>query len=197
MPEVRRAGAAVPALRPAPRSRDVPVGGAVSAAGLRAVKALTVHQPWAGLIAAGCKTAECRSWPPPPSLVGGDLAIHAAKRRAAARDGALDALAALEARHRRALGLAYGCVVAVVRRVEAWRVVYVGGSGWADDVKVRSLDGKTMRFVRPDGWGDWSPGVWLWTWEAVDRLDPVVPARGRQGVWDWRPPFGPLEMWTA
>ena len=32
------------------------------------MKALTLHQPWASLIAHGVKTIETRSWAPPRSL---------------------------------------------------------------------------------------------------------------------------------
>lgn len=42
------------------------------------VKALTVRQPWAGLIALGIKDVENRTWTPVPVLVPGDrFAIHA------------------------------------------------------------------------------------------------------------------------
>ncbi len=46
-----------------------------------AMRALTLHQPWASLIALGHKTTETRSWPAPKMLVGSRIAIHAAKRR--------------------------------------------------------------------------------------------------------------------
>ena len=42
--------------------------------------AITLHQPWASLIALGLKTVETRSWPAPSRLVGHTIAIHAAKR---------------------------------------------------------------------------------------------------------------------
>ena len=42
--------------------------------------AITLHQPWASLIALGIKTVETRSWPAPARLVGQTIAIHASKR---------------------------------------------------------------------------------------------------------------------
>lgn len=39
--------------------------------------ALTLHQPWASLVAAGRKPIENRSWAPPKGLIGHDFAIHA------------------------------------------------------------------------------------------------------------------------
>ena len=44
------------------------------------VYAITLHQPWATLIALGVKTVETRSWPAPERLLGQTIAIHAGKR---------------------------------------------------------------------------------------------------------------------
>lgn len=41
------------------------------------MKAITIHQPWADLIAAGTKTIETRTW---PTQFRGVLAIHAGKK---------------------------------------------------------------------------------------------------------------------
>lgn len=43
------------------------------------MKALTLHQPWASLIALGVKTIETRSWRAPQALIGQRIAIHAGK----------------------------------------------------------------------------------------------------------------------
>ena len=42
--------------------------------------AITLHQPWALLIALGIKTVETRSWPAPARLVGQRIAVHAGRR---------------------------------------------------------------------------------------------------------------------
>ena len=42
--------------------------------------AITLHQPWASLIALGIKTVETRSWPAPARLIGHTIVIHAGKR---------------------------------------------------------------------------------------------------------------------
>lgn len=44
------------------------------------MKAITLWQPWATLIAIGAKTIETRSWPAPPALYGQRIAIHAASK---------------------------------------------------------------------------------------------------------------------
>lgn len=45
------------------------------------MKVLTLHQPWASLVALGVKTIETRSWRAPESLLCEPIAIHAAARR--------------------------------------------------------------------------------------------------------------------
>lgn len=45
------------------------------------MKALTIRQPWATLIALGVKTIETRSWRAPQSLIGQTIAIHAGKHQ--------------------------------------------------------------------------------------------------------------------
>lgn len=43
------------------------------------IPALSLHEPWAVLMAAGEKVVETRSYPPPPRHVGRRIAIHASK----------------------------------------------------------------------------------------------------------------------
>lgn len=50
------------------------------------MKALTLHQPYASLIARGVKTIETRTWPAPAGLIGERIAIHAGKNRRGFKD---------------------------------------------------------------------------------------------------------------
>ena len=43
------------------------------------MKAISLWQPWASLIACEAKRIETRSWKPPQSLIGERIAIHAAQ----------------------------------------------------------------------------------------------------------------------
>jgi len=45
------------------------------------MKAITLWQPWASLVAAKVKTIETRAWPAPSALIGQRIAIHAATRK--------------------------------------------------------------------------------------------------------------------
>lgn len=40
--------------------------------------ALTMHEPWATLLATGVKRIETRSWPAPPGVIGSMVALHGA-----------------------------------------------------------------------------------------------------------------------
>jgi len=44
------------------------------------MRALTLIQPWAGLIATGAKRIENRTWRPPADMIGQRFAIHAGKK---------------------------------------------------------------------------------------------------------------------
>lgn len=49
----------------------------------RAMKAITLHQPWASLVVVGAKTVETRSW---ATSYRGPLVVHAGKRPPAGSD---------------------------------------------------------------------------------------------------------------
>lgn len=51
------------------------------------MKAITLWQPWAELVALGVKHIETRSWPAPPAIIGQRIAIHAAAKRPPAWGG--------------------------------------------------------------------------------------------------------------
>lgn len=87
------------------------------------MKALTIRQPWATLIALGVKTIETRSWRAPKALIGQRIAIHAGATRgsvfnvlkAAVRDLDSDAIAlcnALYALDIEPIDLPLGAIVA-------------------------------------------------------------------------------------
>lgn len=131
------------------------------------MKALTLWQPWAQLIAVGAKSYETRSWPAPRNLIGQRIAIHAAKRW----DRDLQAIC-LEEPFRSALlefsspsDLPRGVVVATARLLECFPTSSLNPS----------------RAER--SFGDWGPGRYAWLLVDVDRLKKPIPARGAQGIW--------------
>lgn len=87
------------------------------------MKALTLWQPWASLIAVGVKAIETRSWPAPAALV-------------------------------------------------VWAPCEHGG--------IEPIDVSDQQ-----PYGDFAPGRWAWLLDHVEQLPQPVPAKGRQGVWNW------------
>ena len=145
------------------------------------MKALTLHQPWATLIAAGVKTTETRSWRPPRSLTGHRIALHAGKQIIKSRNG-------LGAGTWEMMNTLYGAdwsdkiPRASTRLADACRVL-------ALDLKTgtAALDKTPARTVQADPYGDFSHGRWLWFLEDIQPCNPPVLAKGAQGLWNWEP----------
>lgn len=170
------------------------------------MKALTVRQPWASLIALGVKTIETRSW---STRYRGPLAVHAGKARpdlcwegggyaiAADDDGRFMYRGHLGARS----SLPLGAVVAVVDLIDVVPIID-GSLGWTEDsdtppaAVVVSWDSAAMLVdTRETGpfpdvtdqlpFGVFAPGRFAWLLGDVRPLVPPVPAKGRQGLWTW------------
>ena len=149
------------------------------------MRAITLWQPFASLVACGHKTVETRSWSPPRSLIGERIAIHAAGRptqrsEMIAVSSCLPALSPINVTE----PFPRGAVVATARLVEAGEVVFRSPTARAHWVSFR--DGKAGHEAIC-ACGDYSVGRWLWFLEDIECVDPPVPARGYQGWWEWTP----------
>ena len=160
----------------------------------RPLMALTVHPPWSGMIAAGLKPVENRSWPPPPQLIGQRLAIHSGKRVDSA---ALQVLG----EHQELLGIPDGALdhslarSAIVAVVTLRGAVRVTDAGQPDEPPSPLQIGQPRRLrphrilggLPPPAALDairspWAMGPWLWVLGDVLAIDPV-PCQGAQKVW--------------
>lgn len=166
------------------------------------MKALTLTQPWASLVAIGAKKIETRSW---RTAYRGPLAIHAAKgfpkdaKRLVTDEwefyGALNPFHAEALRHagarlipcvfgRRELGrLHLGCVIATCRLVSCIPTRELQHNQVIEtDLFAKgptfNLDGRERAF------GDYSPGRWAWLLADVQACEPI-PAKGHLSLWDW------------
>jgi hypothetical protein len=142
------------------------------------MKALTLTQPWATLVAIGAKKIETRSWRTP---YRGTLAIHAAKGFPKWAKETCN-----EPEFARELGsdpLPLGMVIATCRLISCIptrelqenrliEVDYLAGCG---DFY---LDDKERAF------GDYSAGRWAWLLADVQQCQPI-PAKGALSLWDW------------
>ena len=156
------------------------------------LSALTVRQPWAGLIARGEKRFETRSWAPPKLLVGQRLAIHAGQARLP-RDLSATQIRAIES----GLGLPFarwdelpfGAIVCTAILDGAYRV---GGSSRLPQrlAVSETLAGSNMMDAielepAEEHFGDFHTGRWLWALREIKLCDRPVRTRGQRRVWKW------------
>ena len=147
------------------------------------MKALTLTQPWATLVAIGAKRIETRSW---NTNYRGPLAIHAAKGFPKWAEALCH-----EEPFRSALAnsdfLPLGGVLATCNLVSVIPVVRFQKS------PVLELDGPDGRQYHYEltktemQFGDYSPGRYAWLLDGVRCLDGVETARGALGLWEWTP----------
>lgn len=141
------------------------------------MKAITIIQPWATLIALGEKQFETRSW---ATRHRGELAIHAGKiiDRIACE---IPAIKSALARHGyTADNLPTGAVVAIARLAECHKVNGIQGNIAASiGTEYRIIEGNELGF----GWYDF--GRFAWELADVQQLLEPIPAKGQQGLWNW------------
>lgn len=140
------------------------------------IKAITLWQPWASLLALGPKKYETRSW---KTNHRGWIAIHAASKF----DGLVN-----DAYHRfekELIEIGYdpiweaprGAVVAIANLSS---IIKCGGA-------------LTSQYLIPDlhdvlPYGDYSPGRFVWVFSEIVPVLPPVPATGGQRLWNWDAP---------
>lgn len=133
------------------------------------MRALSLIEPWATLVAAGKKRYETRSWAAPPSAIGSSvrIAIHASKSREAIKDGTASQLM-------HAVGLEspdpwpLGMIIAVVSVTGCYRTESVRDN----------LDGMELIL------GNYGDGRYAWRLEGLWRLQQPIPCRGSLGLWE-------------
>lgn len=145
------------------------------------MKALTIWQPWATLIALGEKCIETRSW---STTYRGPLAIHAGTHwsdfqgyTALWGNHFRDVLA----RHRVIpsqkygmvpMDLPLGVVVATCTLVQCEEI---------NQALIDSLSEQETAF------GNYTLGRYAWVLEGIQKLHHPIPARGLQRLWNWEP----------
>ena len=132
------------------------------------IKALSLWQPWASLVAEGHKTYETRSW---QTNYRGWLAIHAARRwkrdqQEIMRRWPYNALPLPDP-------LPTGAIVAVARLVDVLPVELLG-AGELDEIE--------------HAVGNFADGRYAWQLTSVITLQKPLPVAGGQGLWWWDVP---------
>jgi len=162
------------------------------------MRAISLHQPWATLIAIGVKPYETRGYHPPAALIGRRIAIHAAQTRRAARDlyGTWRAddvrreiLAALAAAGISGVDdLPFGAVVCTAVLRAAYRCGDPAPAIAPEALLVDRIMGPAplaprgnLPAIEGDPFGHYAPGRWAWRLTDVRRLEAPLPLKGRQG----------------
>ena len=165
------------------------------------MKAITIYQPWAALIAVGAKIYETRNW---ATNYRGKIAIHAGKKKPSAimttEDiniiPAMGCAFGIQERQiidivRYLDSLPLGAVIATAELIGCYEVLDDGAA--KDNQKL-----KITRYIQRRNYsreyiqgnelllGEWTPGRYAWELANVQMLPEPVPARGKQGLWDWR-----------
>lgn len=128
------------------------------------MKAITLHQPWASLMAAEIKRIETRSW---GTSYRGPLAIHAGKK--VVYDDEL--LSLLNCTWE---SLPRGAVLCIVDLIEI--------------VPTEIIRGRLTDVER--GCGDYYDGRYAWRTKMIKVFEKPIPCDGHQGLWNWEPPPG-------
>lgn len=160
------------------------------------MKAITIWQPWASLLACGEKRYETRGW---ATKYRGPIAIHAAARdpMRIPHSEELEKFSAITA-----IGLwnqlPRGAVIATAELVNVWHIVWNPGPDVDAARKIPvGAESLTLDKHAPDfgdyfvpsemelAFGDWTPGRYAWELANVKPIAPVL-AKGKQGLWEWR-----------
>ena len=153
------------------------------------MRALSLWQPWAQLIAVKHKRIETRSWPPPGARVGERIAIHASKRKAKPHQFTPKEndmlLAALGPAWHKAIP--YGAIVCTARLAAVEEVLQ-------DRSNIPRHNGTIPSQLSPDGvarqvavelaFGDYEPGRFMWKLEDIHPLEEPIAYRGEQRLFE-------------
>lgn len=130
------------------------------------MKALTISQPFASLIADGEKWIENRTW---STNYRGPIAIHAGKGSQYLNKAELAEFPT-------------GVVLAVAELtacVEISQIKWNARSDWSNTIRGTSrtwLDALNHEHAE---------GPWCWILDNVTKLELPISASGKQGIWDW------------
>jgi activating signal cointegrator 1 len=167
------------------------------------MKALTLTQPWASLVAIGAKKIETRSW---STDYRGPLAIHAAKGLGPV-GGKTGLRALIESQpFNRALcdvgsngmldwwgkdvvdELPLGAIVAVCRLVSVIQIDRIEGNWLHGAAMIDGSPVMTHLTSQERAFGDYAPKRFAWLLTDLRPIDPPIPAKGALSLWDWDEP---------
>ena len=135
------------------------------------MKAITVLQPWAWLLATGKKRCETRSW---KTNYRGEILIHAGKKNMTN----IMRQTFFEAMYMKQAG---------VFNTEMITEAIIGKANLVNCVRIDEAIHRLIReqHIEEDAFGNFSPERYAWVMENPVLFGTPIPARGYQGLWTW------------
>lgn len=156
------------------------------------MKAITLTQPWATLVAIGAKQIETRGW---STNYRGPLAIHAAKGIGPV-GGARGLMSLCRSEPFRSALLSAGILgtpalprgaIVAVCAIHDCRLTTIEAApdkrGWSGYVDNRLTYWDLTEQER--AFGDYAPGRYAWLLADVRALPTPIPVKGALGLWEW------------
>lgn len=145
------------------------------------MKAITIIQPWATLIALGEKRFETRGW---PTKHRGELAIHAGKQVDREACEKPEIKSALSRHGLTADNLPTGALIAIAELKDCFRIrCDLLGGVIALESDTRKTHFNTLDKEYAFGW--YGSGRYAWELRDVKQLPKPIQAKGQQRIWNW------------
>lgn len=164
------------------------------------MKAITIWQPWASLVAVEAKRFETRSW---PTNYRGPIAIHAAKKNPLSNIRELHPIVQVDILNALCkafsiksgvidrLRMTSGCIVATAELVECWEIRMIDEDAEALFKKHHPtiVNNRFVNLKDEIMFGNFAKGRYAWELANVKMLETPIPAKGKQGLWEWDHPL--------
>lgn len=153
------------------------------------MKALTLWQPWASLVVAGCKPYEFRKWRAPASIVGQRVVIHASVRKPDIRE-VEQLLRLVCAGGRSAAQTCLTPIESAIAVLEQGEWPLGAGLGTATVGEPRNgIDiGVDFGAIKVNDSSRDYHANWGWPMLEIEHWPEPIPMRGAQGLWNWPTP---------
>lgn len=145
------------------------------------MKALTIKQPWASLVALGEKRFETRSW---QTHYRGPIAIHAGKTIDKEACNVTEIIGALLKHGIKCYNdLPTGSVIAIAELVDCHKIRH---DYYPYNEEEMAVTENGLVIKDDEYWfGDYTPGRFAWELTNVRFLDKPIPAKGQLNLWNW------------
>lgn len=139
------------------------------------MRAITIIQPWATLIALGEKKYETRSW---TTKHRGEIAIHAGKKINKNACNQEDIHAALKRHGYSINNLPTGAIIATAIIVDCLQSIHECNDGYI-------LSNGEHIYGSEELFGDFDTGRYAWQLSSIQKLKEPILAKGQLSLWNW------------